>query len=271
MPDSILEIIVKKKREEVAVRKKAVGARDFQSFEEYQRPRSDFGAALIKPDGVSIIAEIKKASPSKGVIRDDFNPALIAKSYQENGASALSVLTDEPFFKGSLMYLQEVSAMVTLPLLRKDFIIDPYQIAEARAWGADAVLLIVKILDKNQLYDLHAAAREIDLQVLVECYDHQDWDKLDFDVISIVGVNNRNLDTFEVDLHRGISILENAPAGTTRVSESGLGNPEDLHLLKDSGIHSALIGEHFMRAEDPGNELARFTAIFPESPGPDAL
>ena len=162
-----------------------------------------------------------------------------------------------------------MSAITHLPLLRKDFIIDPYQITEARGWGADAVLLIVKILDKSQLFELHTAAREIDLQVLVECYDQEDWDRLDFDTFSIVGVNNRNLDTFKVDIHRGVSLLRNAPDGVIRVSESGLGHPDDLLFLKDNGIHSALIGEHFMRAENPGDELARFTKIFsgPEDNG----
>ena len=262
MADSILDKIVKQKRAELAVRKKAVGEQDFLSFEEYHRPRNDFGAALRKTGSVSVIAEIKKASPSKGVIRNDFHPSLIAKSYEKNGASAISVLTDEPFFQGSLMYLQEVSAVTQLPLLRKDFIIDPYQIKEARAWGADAVLLIAKILEKSQLYELHSAAREIGLQVLVECYDQSDWDLLDFDVISIVGVNNRNLDNFDVDLHRGVTMLAKAPAGVIRVSESGIGSPEELQVLRDNGIHSVLIGEHFMRAKDPGSELARFAHVF---------
>lgn len=257
----ILDTIVERTREDVAVRQKLVSVSDFRSFEEYHHPRRDFGKALDKPGGVSVIAEIKKASPSKGIIRSDFDAVRIARSYEMNGASALSVLTDEPFFQGALSYMRDVSSASGIPVLRKDFIIAPYQIAEARAYGADAVLLIVRILDNSQLKELHAAAVEEGLQVLVECYDIQDWDRLDFDMVTIAGVNNRNLETFEVDLHRGVSLLGTAPDGVLRVSESGLSTWNDMEYLQRHGIHSALIGEHFMRAEDPGaalSELARW-------------
>ncbi len=262
---SILNRIVEQTKTDLETRKRAVPKHLLHSCEEFGRRRRDFAGVLAKPDQVTVIAEIKKASPSKGIIRSEFDPVLIAEQYEKNGASALSVLTDEPFFKGSLSCLRDISAVTNLPVLRKDFIVDEYQLSEARAFGADAVLLIVKILDKIQLYELHHAARELGLQVLVECYDQYDRDLLDFDKISIVGVNNRNLDTFEVDLHRGVALLAEAPDGVLRVSESGLRHPADLKYLCDNGIHSALIGEHFMRAEDPGKELLRFTNTFCDS------
>ncbi|TVQ69690.1 MAG: indole-3-glycerol phosphate synthase TrpC [Balneolaceae bacterium] len=257
--NKILDTIVVRTREDVAVRKRLVNERDLRSFDAYHHPRRDFGAALVTPDSVSVIAEIKKASPSRGIIRSDFNAVSIARTYERHGASAVSVLTDEPFFQGSLSYLRDVSSVSAIPVLRKDFIMDPYQVTEARAYGADAVLLIVRILDDSQLMELHAAAAEEGLQVLTECYDRQDWDRLDFDMVTIAGVNNRNLDTFEVDLHRGVSLLATAPEGVVRVSESGLSTREDMAYLQKHGIHSALIGEHFMRAEDPGAELSNLT------------
>lgn len=254
--NNILDTIVKRTREDVAARKKLIKESDLRSFERYHDPRKDFGKALDRSGSVSVIAEIKKASPSKGVIRSDFDPVSIARAYERNGASALSVLTDEPFFQGSLSYLRDVSSGSGIPVLRKDFILDPFQVTEARAYGADAVLLIVRILDDSQLVELHAAAAEEGLQVLVECYDRQDWDRLDFDIVKIAGVNNRNLDTFEVDLHRGVSLLATAPDGVLRVSESGLSTREDMAYLQQHGIHSALIGEHFMRSDDPGAGLS---------------
>ncbi len=254
--NKILNTIVVRTSEDLAVRKRLVSEHDLRSFEGYHHPRRDFGSALVTSGSVSVIAEIKKASPSKGVIRSDFNAVSIARSYERHGASAVSVLTDEPFFQGSLSYMRDVSSVSGIPVLRKDFIIDPYQITEARAYGADAVLLIVRLLDNSQLNELHTAAAEEGLQVLTECYDRQDWDRLDFETVKIAGVNNRNLDTFEVDLHRGVSLLATAPDGVVRVSESGLSTRDDMAYLQQRGIHSALIGEHFMRAEDPGSELS---------------
>lgn len=260
---NILNKIVEQTREDITKRRKKVGESDFDAFAEYHRTRRNFKDNLVRQtNGVSVIAEIKKASPSKGVIREDFNPVFLADAYQRNGASAISVLTDEPFFQGSLTYLQEVSAISGIPVLRKDFIIDFYQIKEARAWGADAILLIVKITDGQQLYELHDAAAECGLQTLVECYDEEDWGRLDFNRFSMVGVNNRNLASFEVDVHRGIELLQRSPEDVVRVSESGLHHPEDLLELSKNGIQSALIGEQFMRASDPGAELARFLNIF---------
>lgn len=252
---NILEKITKQSAEDLTKRKKKVSLADFNSFEGFEKERISFKAAITGLDSVSIIAEVKKASPSKGIIRPDFAPVDIALRYEEGGASAISVLTDEPFFKGELSYLNAISKRVQLPLLRKDFIIDPYQIKEAKAYGADAVLIIVAITEGHQLTELQHAAKEFGLDALVECYDQHDFDRLDFGLTDILGVNNRNLKNFEVDVHRGISILQQAPEGTVLVSESGLSSGKDLAQLKKEGIHSALIGEYFMRQDDPGQAV----------------
>lgn len=252
---NVLERIVEQTSLDLAKRKKEISFNDLHSLEGFEKERIDFKQAL-QVDHVSIIAEVKKASPSKGIIREDFDPVDIALRYEEGGASAISVLTDKPFFKGDLGYLSAISKRVQLPLLRKDFIIDPFQIKEARAFGADAVLIIVAITEGNQLYELIAAAKEFGLSALVECYDQDDFDRLDFSEVDILGVNNRDLKHFKVDVHRGISILKQAPEDTVLVSESGISNGEDIALLKQEGIHSALIGEHFMRQTDPGKAVS---------------
>lgn len=254
---TILDKIVAQTSEDLVKRKKEISFNDLHSLEMFEKERVDFKIALQKKDEVSIIAEVKKGSPSKGVIRKDFEPVDIALRYEEGGASAISVLTDKPFFMGNLGYLNAISKRVQLPLLRKDFIIDPFQIKEARAYGADAVLIIVAITDGSQLNELLAAAKEFELSALVECYDQADFDRLDFNQVEILGVNNRDLKNFEVDVHRGISILQQAPKETILVSESGLSSGKDMALLRKEGIHSALIGEHFMRQNDPGEALKR--------------
>lgn len=253
---SILEKITQQTRDDLQRRKKRVSYADFESFEDYGRGRKSLYEALISGDEqVRIIAEIKKASPSKGIIREDFNPEDIARQYIDAGAAALSVLTDEPFFQGHLEYMKSVSRLATIPVLRKDFIVDPYQIQEARGFGADAVLLIATILAASQLNELHHAAEEIGLECLVECYNEEDFSKVSFETVRILGVNNRNLNTFEVDVHRGIALLKQAPAGVCLVSESGLAEQADLQLLAQEGIHAALIGEQFMKAAHPGEAL----------------
>ncbi len=262
---NILEKITDQTKEDLQKRKRKVSLRDFESFPGYEKSRLDFAKALKKVETVSVIAEIKKASPSKGVIRDDFDPVKIAEQYIENGASAISILTDEPFFQGSLQYLEKVSELSPIPLLRKDFIIDPYQIKEARAFGADAVLLIVTMYEGSQLSELLSAAKEFGLQTLVECYHEEELVGLDWNQINVAGVNNRDLTTFEVDLHRGVEILKQSPEGVVRVSESGLNQPEDLHFLLENGIHSALIGEHFMRQPDIGKAVKEFISKFENS------
>lgn len=251
---NILEKIVEQTRADLIRRKQKISFNDLHSLEGFEKERISFKKALEK-EGVSVIAEVKKASPSKGIIREDFDPVDIALRYEEGGAAAISVLTDQPFFKGDLEYLLAISKRVHLPLLRKDFIIDPFQVKEARAYGADAVLIIVAITEGAQLNELLAAAKEFELSALVECYNQQDFDRLDFSEVDILGVNNRDLKNFEVDVHRGISILKQSPEETVLVSESGISTGKDMALLKMEGIHASLIGEHFMRQEDPGQAV----------------
>jgi len=258
----ILQKIVEQTRYDLSKRKRKVSFTDFSSFPRYEKKRKSFSEALRLENSVSIIAEVKKASPSKGIIRDDFNALKLAEAYFENGASAISVLTDEPFFKGSLQYLEEISGISPIPLLRKDFLIDPYQVKEARAHGADAVLLIATICEGSQLSELLAAVKEFEMQALVECYHEEEIDTLNWDEIEIVGVNNRNLSTFEVDLHRGVDLLQKAPGHVVRVSESGIHKPDDMNILYENGVHSALIGEHFMRQPDVGKALKEFMNEF---------
>ncbi|NGP76235.1 indole-3-glycerol phosphate synthase TrpC [Balneolaceae bacterium YR4-1] len=254
---TILEQIVEQTATDLVKRKRKVSFMDFESFEWYERPRRPFGDNLRNKGTVSVIAEIKKASPSKGIIRKDFNPQKIASQYFEGGASALSVLTDEPAFQGSLDYLSAASTEVDIPVLRKDFIIDPYQVKEARAYGADAVLLIATITEGNQLNELLHASTEYGLECLVECYSEDDLNRLNFEYINILGVNNRDLKTFDVDLHRGIELLNRAPEETVLVSESGLSSAGDLKFLYDNNIDAALIGEYFMRQPDPGKAVEK--------------
>lgn len=211
----------------------------------------------LKERGMSFIAEVKKASPSKGEIRDDFNPAWIAQQYAANDVSAISVLTEPLHFQGSIEHLAWIRAHVPdVPLLRKDFIIDPYQLVEARAVGADAVLLIATALDPGRLSELHAAASELGLSCLVEVYSEADLEKIDWNQVDILGVNNRDLTTFEVDIENSLRIFEHVPRNVGRVAESGLDDPETLVRLREAGVNGVLIGEHFMRAENPGSALA---------------
>jgi indole-3-glycerol phosphate synthase len=254
---TILEQIVEQTAADLKKRKREVSFSDFDSMPDFERDRSSLYEALSPPERVSIIAEIKKASPSKGLIRKDFDPQKIAAQYLQGGAAALSILTDNPAFKGSLEYLRIASNEVDIPLLRKDFIIDPYQVKEARAYGADAILLIATITDGHQLQELHHAADELGLECLVECYGEDELNHIDFEQLRILGANNRDLQTFDVDVHRGISLLQSAPEGIVRVSESGLSSASDLKLLQDEGVHAALIGEFFMRQDDPGKAVRR--------------
>lgn len=254
MPN-ILDEIVEQTASDLKKRKRKISFNDLGTMEFYEKIPKNFKDALQLENDVAIIAEIKKASPSKGLIRHDFDPQKIAEQYRDGGASAISVLTDEPAFKGSLDYLEIAARDVTIPLLRKDFIIDPYQVKEAKAYGADAVLLIATITEGNQLEELLHAASEFGLQALVECYSEEDFQYINFEHVDILGVNNRDLRTFEVDLHRGIELLHKAPEDTVLVSESGLGKAEDLKLLFNEHIDAALIGEYFMRQPDPGEAV----------------
>lgn len=254
---NILEQIVEQTKSDLLKRKREVSFNDLASMELYEQISKDFKGALQFEADIAIIAEIKKASPSKGLIRPDFDPQRIAVQYQQGGASAISVLTDKPAFQGSLKYLEMASKEVAIPLLRKDFIVDPYQVKEAKAYGADAVLLIATITEGSQLDELLHATNEFGLQALVECYSEEDFQYVNFEHVDILGVNNRDLRSFEVDLHRGIELLHKAPEGTVLVSESGLSRAKDLQQLLDEGIHAALIGEYFMRQPDPGEAVKK--------------
>ncbi|NGP86975.1 indole-3-glycerol phosphate synthase TrpC [Fodinibius halophilus] len=255
MPN-ILEEIVEQTVIDLRKRKQERSFSDLGDLELFERESRDFGEALQLENDVAVIAEIKKASPSKGLIREDFDPQRIAAQYQEGGASAISVLTDEPAFKGSLKYLETASKEVSIPLLRKDFIVEPYQVKEAKAFGADAVLLIATITDGHQLQELLHAAKEFELQALVECYSEEDFEYVNFEHVDILGVNNRDLRTFDVDLHRGVELLHKAPEDTVLVSESGLSSATDLQFLLERNIDAALIGEYFMRQENPGEAVS---------------
>lgn len=256
--ETILDKIVAQTKQDV---KKRAQKRSFSSFKDealfHERKNYSLAKALQEtPSGlVNIIAEVKKASPSKGIIRENFDALSHALSYEEHGAAAISCLTDEPFFQGNLSYLKSIAQRVQLPILRKDFIIDPFQVIEAKAFGANAILLIASICSKQQLTELHTAASEYDLECLVELYEEKELEKVDLQQMKIIGVNNRDLRSFKVDLHRGVAILSSLPETTIKVSESGLSSSSDLQFLADHQIHSALIGESFMRQPNPGKAL----------------
>jgi indole-3-glycerol phosphate synthase len=204
-----------------------------------------------------VITEVKKASPSRGVLRADFRPANIAESYARHGAACLSVLTDVNFFQGSAEYLQQARAACEIPVLRKDFMIDLYQVYEARAMGADAILLIVSALDHGLMAELEACAMELGMDVLVEVHDGDELDAALKLRTPLVGINNRNLRTFETSLETTIGLLPRIPANRLVVTESGIMTPDDVKRMRDANVHAFLVGEAFMRASDPGVELAR--------------
>lgn len=217
------------------------------------------GARLVA-GGDAVIAEIKKASPSKGLLREDFDPAAIARSYQRGGATCLSVLTDVTYFQGSTDALIQARAACELPVLRKDFVIDPYQLVEARAMGADCILLIVAVLDQAALSTFASRAHELGLDVLVEAHDGEELERalaLSGDPArTVIGINNRNLRTFETRLDTTLELVERVPPGRIFVTESGIGDRDDVTRMRTHGVRGFLIGETFMRADDPGRALA---------------
>jgi indole-3-glycerol phosphate synthase len=259
MSDTILHTIVKDALPELSRRKREMPLSALSTMAGFSRETLPFADALI---GVptTIIAEIKRRSPSKGLLRESFDVCAIAKSYQMAGAAAISVLTESNHFGGQLGYLQDVRSAVTIPILRKDFIVDPYQLFEARAFGADAALLIATLLDRSQIEELLHAAKEAGITCLVELYDASELDKIDFDHVSVLGVNNRDLRTFEVDTDRAPAILSMAPKNVVRVAESGLSSGEELAALSLAGIDAALIGESFMIHDNPGSALKDLTS-----------
>ena len=208
----------------------------------------------------AVIAEIKKASPSKGVLRADFIPADIAQSYAEHGAACLSVLTDKQFFQGSVDFLKQARASCDLPVLRKDFMIDTYQVFEARAMGADAILLIAACLDDAQMAEMEAVARSLDMAVLVEVHDKAELERALKLKTRLVGINNRNLKTFEVSLQTTLDMLPDVPADRLLVTESGIQTPEDVLRMREAKVNAFLVGEAFMRSSEPGEALSKLFA-----------
>lgn len=247
----ILDTIVARKKEEVA----ALKVRGIAAPAQEIPPVRGFIRALTDCAGVAVIAEAKKASPSKGVIRPDFDPVAIARSYQAGGAQALSVLTDVDFFQGSLAYIPAVRAAVKLPVLRKDFIIDPLQIKEARAYGADAILLIAAILETSQIEEYQGLALELGMDALVEVHDEAEVEKAVAAGSRLIGVNNRDLRDFSMDLNTTFRLQKMIPAEIPLVSESGIRDHQDMVRLAEHGIRAALVGETLMRAADPAKAL----------------
>ena len=259
----ILDKIVAVKREEVAASLRHKPLDVVRADAESRVLTRDFEGAMrakIAAGQAAVIAEIKKASPSKGVLRAEFIPADIAQSYAEFGAACLSVLTDKQFFQGSVDYLKQARASCDLPVLRKDFMIDPYQIYEARAMGADAVLLIAACLDDAQMADMEAVARSLDMAVLVEVHDRAELDRALKLKTRLVGINNRNLKTFEVSLQTTLDMLPDVPADRLLITESGIQTPEDVRRMREAQVHAFLVGEAFMRADEPGEALAKLFA-----------
>jgi indole-3-glycerol phosphate synthase len=247
---NILDKIVASKRCEIAERRQQVPEAQLERQLDEAAPVRDFHAALAHGPGVRLIAEVKKASPSAGVLRADFDPVAIARTYAASGAAALSVLTDEPFFQGRLADLQAIRAAVDLPLLRKDFLLERYQLLEARAAGADAVLLIAEILDDLTLARLLREAGELGLDALVEFFDAANLPRVLAAGARIIGINNRDLRTFVTRLEHTLDLASRLPPGCVLVSESGIRTHADIQRLAAAGVHAVLIGETFMRAPD---------------------
>jgi len=256
----VLQRILAVKAEEIATAKATRPLAAMRAEAEAgDRPR-DFAAALrvaIGAGRAAVIAEIKKASPSRGVLRADFDPAAIAASYARHGATCLSVLTDAQFFQGSADDLAQARAACELPVLRKDFTVEPYQVYEARAWGADCILLIAAALDVPRMQELEATARSLDMSVLVEVHDAAELEHSLELATPLIGINNRNLRTFETRLDVTLDLARRVPEGRIVITESGILAPEDVRLMRANKVNGFLVGEAFMRAPDPGVELAR--------------
>lgn len=258
-PD-VLKKILARKHEEVAERRKLVSFDELEARANAQSPARDFVEAIAsraEKGEPAVIAEVKKASPSKGVIRANFDPVAIAKSYERGGAACLSVLTDVDFFQGSDAYLQAARAACKLPVLRKDFTVDPYQVVEARALGADCILLIVAALSDDQLDELNDVALQWGLDVLVEVHNREELARAIPLGNRLLGINNRDLHSFETTLQTTIDLLDDLPDDGIVVTESGIHTRDDVALMRQHGVNAFLVGEAFMRAPDPGAELQR--------------
>lgn len=255
---TILEKIIATKHDELARAKIDLPAEQLKAMLVDAPPAHDFFAALastVAAGGIGLIAEVKKASPSKGVIRPDFDPVQIARTYKSHGATCISVLTDEQYFQGSLEFLSHIRPETKIPLLRKDFVIDPYQVWQARAAGADAVLLIAECLDDHQLETLYAEIRQLGMTALVELHDPTHLGRVVRSGARLIGINNRDLHTFEVDLEQCIRLRRDIPADRLVVGESGIGGHDDLLKLQQAGIGAVLVGESLMRQDDVGQAV----------------
>ena len=255
---SILGDILRTKRNEVNKLRANFSLNSFSDSVFFDSPVRSLRNALLHVDRLGIIAEIKKASPSKGLLKKEFDHIRIANDYMENEIDAISILTDKNFFQGSISYLKEIAQFKTVPLLRKDFIIDEYQIFEAKANGADAVLLIAEVLSKNQIGELTNAAKECGLEVLLEIHSKSQLDKIDFKKNNLIGINNRNLETFEVSLGTSIELAEIIPDEIVLVSESGLNTMKDVKDILRTKLKAVLVGEYFMRSENAETSIREF-------------
>jgi indole-3-glycerol phosphate synthase len=267
---TILDEIVASKRREVAAARLRMPLEEMEVQAATAPPVRDFRAALAGPGPIRLIAEVKKASPSAKVIRPDFDPIAIARTYQAYGAACLSVLTDVPYFQGHLSYLARIRASVAIPLLRKDFIIDEYQVVEARLAGADAILLIAEILDDTTLARLLNRARELDMSALVEFHDEANLPRVLASGADLVGINNRDLRQFVTDLEQTLRLRDRIPPEVTLVSESGIRTRRDVERLEAAGISAILVGEALMRADDIGLAVERLLGLAPEPHETDA-
>jgi indole-3-glycerol phosphate synthase len=251
---SILERILAAKRAELAAAREKISEEEMRSRARAAAPARDFLGAL-RAKRPAVIAEIKRASPSKGLLRENFDPAAIARSYEKAGAACMSVLTDAEFFQGSTTHLQQARAACALPALRKDFLIDPYQAYESRALGADCILLIAACLEDRQMRELEALALELGMAVLVEIHDSAELERALALKTPLIGINNRNLRTFETRLEITLELLPRVPKDRIVVTESGILSPADVARMRVAGVHTFLVGEAFMRSADPGSAL----------------
>ena len=251
----ILSKIINEKRNEVEKLRSRMPMDKLKALAQKVYLKSSFKRNISRPHHMNLIAELKKASPSRGIIRGDFNVLKLALTYQANGAGAISVLTDERFFEGNIKFLKELKSKITLPLLRKDFIIDEYQIYESIYRGADAILLIANILTENELEHFHKTAKELGMDILVEVHNEEDVEKALKVGASIIGINNRDLNTFRVDITTTQKLVRLIPDSKVKVSESGIRTYEDVMFLKSLGINAVLIGEAFMEADDMASKM----------------
>jgi indole-3-glycerol phosphate synthase len=252
---NILDQIVQVKNEEIRQLHLRYRREDFRDAGFFNRPTRSLIQALRQSRSLAVIAEVKKASPAAGIIRADFDPQKIARSYEANQATAISVLTDRNFFQGDIEYLRRIAAICRIPLLRKDFILDEYQVYEARAAGADAILLIAEILSASQITELSHAAASVDLDVLLELHGKEQLEKINLPAHRLIGINNRNLSDLSVDPQTAIQIKEFLPAEIITVAESGIREKSQIEKIKRAGIQAILVGGHLLRAIDPGQAL----------------